>query len=609
VRRSERPQPGEPGEPSQPSERRPSAGSPPAAGAVRPPPVAEVAEASERLMLRSGRGRWVLAATVGASSMAFLDGTVVNVALPTMARDLDTDLAGMQWVLNGYLLATASLILLGGSLGDIFGRRKVFLAGVACFALSSLACGLAPEIGSLVGARVVQGVGGALLTPASLAILEASFRRQDRARAIGAWSGLSGVASAAGPFLGGWLVDAASWRWVFLLNLPLAAAVVLVASRHVPETRNPHTSRQIDVTGALVIAGALAALSWGLIAAGDRGWGTAVVVVPLVAGLAGLGLFALVELRSRHPMVPPEVFAIAQFRGANLVTVAVYAGLGVVFFLLVVQLQQVLGYSALEAGAATLPITLLMLVLSSSSGQLAERIGPRLQMSAGPLIVAAGLLLMATVGAGDSYVTGVLPPVVVVGLGLAATVAPLTATALGAVDDRHAGVASGVNTTVARASQLAAVAAVPVLAGIGGDAFRHPAEFSQGFDTGMMIAAGLAAVGGIVGLLTIRNAVHMAPGAEAPPAAPPEERVPEEAAPGVAAPGEPVPGEAPAKVPAEMAAGVVVPASAAAGAEEAAGARAPGATRWFLCGIDGPALDRCPRPPAPTRSGSDEHAT
>jgi EmrB/QacA subfamily drug resistance transporter len=447
----------------------------------------------------------VLLATVGASGMAFLDSTVVNVALPHIGEDLDTNLAGLQWILNGYLLATAALILLGGSLGDIYGRRRVFLTGVVVFAFASLACGVAPNVGLLVAARVAQGVGGALLTPGSLAILEASFRPEDRSRAIGAWSGLSGVASAIGPFVGGWLVDSGSWRAVFLINLPLAVVVIWATLRHVPETRNPTAVRHVDVPGAALICVALAALNWGLIAAGDDGWGAAVVTVPLALGALALVGFTVTELRSRAPMLPPAVFRSAQFRAANLVTVAVYAGLGIVFFLLVVQLQQVLDYSALEAGAATLPITAMMLVLSSRSGMLADRIGPRLQMSAGPMVVALGLALLSEVDAGDTYLTAVLPAVLVVGLGLAATVAPLTATALAAVDEAHAGVASGVNTTVARASQLAAVAVVPVLAGITGDTYRDPAAFSDGFRTGMLIAAALVFVGGIVGVLTVRN--------------------------------------------------------------------------------------------------------
>jgi hypothetical protein len=292
---------------------------------------------------------------------------------------------------------------------------------------------------------------------------------------------------------------------VFLINLPLAVLVIVVTLRHVPESRNVDAVRRVDVPGAVLICLALGALNWGLIAVGDNGWGAAVVVLPLLIGVACLVAFAVVELRSRAPMLPPSIFSSAQFRAANAVTVAVYAGLGIVFFLLVVQLQQVLDYSALQAGAATLPITILMLLLSSRSGLLADRIGPRLQMSAGPLIVALGLLLMASIDAGDSYVTGVLPPVLLVGLGLATVVAPLTATALGAVDSAHAGVASGVNTTVARASQLAAVAVIPVLAGISGDSYRDPAAFSDGFRTGMLIAAGLVAAGGVLGALTIRN--------------------------------------------------------------------------------------------------------
>ncbi|MGH9212172.1 MAG: MFS transporter [Acidimicrobiales bacterium] len=447
----------------------------------------------------------MLLATVGASGMAFLDSTVVNVALPQIGESLDSGLSGLQWVLNGYLLTTASLILLGGSLGDIFGRRRVFLTGVVVFAAASVLCGIAPNAPALVLARVLQGVGGALLTPGSLAILEASFRPADRGRAIGAWSGLTGVASAIGPFLGGWLVDAVSWRLVFFINVPFAFVVVAATVRHVPETRNPTADRRVDVPGAVLIAASLAALSWGLIAAGDRGWVAPSVVVSLVGGVVALGAFVVVELRSSHAMVPPSIFASAQFRATNLVTVAMYAGLGIVFFLLILQLQQVLGYSALEAGAATLPITGLMLALSSWSGQVAARIGPRLQLSAGPLVVAVGLAVMAGVGAGDRYVTGVLPGVVLVGLGLATTVAPLTATALGAVDDQHAGVASGVNTTVARASQLAAVAAIPVLAGISGATYLDPAAFSDGFRTGMLIGAGLVAAGGLLGLLAVSN--------------------------------------------------------------------------------------------------------
>jgi EmrB/QacA subfamily drug resistance transporter len=534
-------------------------------------PTAVSATDEGMLAFGTRRARWVLLATVGASGMAFLDSTVVNVALPRIGDDLNTELSGLQWVINGYLLTTSALILLGGSLGDLFGRRRVFLTGVVIFAGASIMCGVAGNVGLLIGARVVQGVGGALLTPGSLAILEASFRPDDRPRAIGAWSGLSGVASAIGPFLGGWLIDAASWRWVFFLNVPIAVMVVLVTVRHVPESRNVHASRQIDVVGASTIGLALAGLSWGLISAGDDGFGSASVVVPLVLGAVALGAFVLAEMRSSHPMVPPALFRVAQFRAANLVTVAVYAGLGTVFFLLVVQLQTVLGYSALEAGAATLPITLLMLGLSSRSGMLAVRIGPRLQMSVGPLIVAAGFLVMSQIDAGTTYVTGVLPGVLLVGLGLATTVAPLTATALGAVDDDHAGIASGVNTTVARASQLAAVAAIPLAAGISGKSYRDPAAFSDGFSKGMMIGAALVALGGILGWLTVRNAVQSkTPVAPATPV-------------DVGTEPEPTPPAQPTPTPA------------------AAATAADTATR-FHCGLEGTAFHGCPTPPSPTSS-------
>jgi EmrB/QacA subfamily drug resistance transporter len=457
------------------------------------------------LEFASAKGRWVIAATVLGSGIAFLDSTVVNVALPHIGEDLDTTVAGLQWVLNGYLVTLSALILLGGSLGDLFGRKRVFQTGVVLFALASVACALAPNDTALVLGRVAQGIGGALLTPASLAILEASFRPEDRPRAIGAWSGLSGVAAAVGPFVGGWLVDAASWRWIFLINLPLSVFVVAIAARHVPESFDPQANRQIDVTGAALVALSLGAVSWGLIAAGDRGWGAPSVVLTLVAGVVAMVAFVVVEARSSHPMLPLGIFRSAQFRAANLVTVAVYAALGGVFFLLTIQLQQVLGYSALEAGAATLPITLLMLMLSARSGALAARIGPRLQMTVGPLLVAVGIMLMTQIEAGVSYWTGVLPAVIVTGLGLATTVAPLTATALGSVDDRHAGVASGVNTTVSRAAQLAAVAVLPVAVGLTGDDFLRPGVFSDGFRTAMMITAVLAAAGGVIAWLTVRN--------------------------------------------------------------------------------------------------------
>ena len=363
------------------------------------------------LAFASPQGRWTLLATVLGSGIAFLDSTVVTVALPRIGADLDAGVSGLQWVLNGYLAALSALILLGGSLGDRFGRRRVFVAGVVLFTAASVACALAPTIPVLVVGRAAQGVGGALLTPGSLAILEASFRPDDRARAIGAWSGLTGIAAALGPFLGGWLVDAASWRWIFLINVPISALVVTVTVRHVPESLDPGAAGRLDVPGALLAAVALGALSWGMIAAGDRGWAAPAVLGSLAVGAGGLAAFAVVEARSRWPMMPRGIFRVRQFTAANLVTLAVYAALGGVFFLLVVHLQEALGYSALEAGAASLPITVLMLALSSRSGALAHRIGPRLQMSAGPIVLAAGVLRSGV--AGDAYVTSVLPAVVV----------------------------------------------------------------------------------------------------------------------------------------------------------------------------------------------------
>lgn len=447
-------------------------------------------------------GRWVLLATVLGSGMAMLDGTIVNVALPALGRDLDADVAGLQWTVNGYTLTLAAFILLGGAAGDRFGRRRVFLVGVVGFAIASLLCGIAPNVELLVGARALQGVAGALLTPGSLAILQATFEGPERGRAIGAWSGLGGIAAAVGPFLGGWLVDVASWRWVFLINLPVALAVVLVTLRHVPESRDPENVPGSDPWGAglgvLLLSGATYALvSWGERGAADPAtWGAA-----LVAAAAGV-LFVLVEQRSRHPMLPPGIFASRLFVAANLVTFVVYAALGAVFFLLVLTLQTAVGFGPVLAGAALLPITLIMLALSSRAGELSARIGPRLPMTVGPALSAGGTLLLLRVDEDAGYLRDVLPGVALFGLGLAATVAPLTTTVLAAAPDRHSGLASGVNNAVARTAGLLSVAAVPVLAGLG-EAFGDPSAEIASFHRALWWCTGLLVAGSLLSALRV----------------------------------------------------------------------------------------------------------
>lgn len=451
------------------------------------------------------QARWVLATTALASGMAFLDGTVVNVALPSIGNDLDAEVSGLQWIINGYMLMLASLILLSGSLGDRLGRRRMFVTGIGWFAVASAICTIAPTLEVLIAGRVLQGIGGALLTPGSLAILQTSFRPEDRGRVVGAWSGLTSVAAAVGPFLGGWIVGAGSWRYIFLINVPIAIATIVIALKHVPETRDDTASGKLDVTGAVLATLGLAGLTYGLIGAGEVGFGAARVLVALVVGALALVAFVLVEHRSSHPMLPPDIFANVRFTGANLVTVVVYGALGTSTFLVVLYLQQVLGYSALESGAALLPMTILMLGLSGRSGQLADRIGTRLPMTVGPLLMAVGFVLMLRVGPDASYWTTVLPAVIVLGLGLVTTVAPLTATVLSSVEDHHAGVASGVNNAVARSAQLMAVAGIPLAAGITGDAYRDPVAFGDGFKTAMWVSAALAAAGGVLAAVTLRT--------------------------------------------------------------------------------------------------------
>ncbi|MDQ2790462.1 MAG: MFS transporter [Pseudonocardiales bacterium] len=450
-------------------------------------------------------GRWVLLATISGSGMAMLDATVVNIALPSIGRDFGADFRTLQWIVNAYTLTLAALILLAGALGDRFGRRRVFVVGVVWFAVASLLCGLAPTAQVLVVARALQGIGGALLTPGSLAIISSSFAATDRARAVGAWSGLGGVAAAIGPFAGGYLVTL-NWRAVFLVNLPIAVFTVVVALRHVPESSDALSPPGLDVSGAALTAVGLAGLTYALTSLSDGGGGGGVVsFVAGAGGLAALVTFVLLERRSPHPLVPLSLFASRRFSVTNAVTLLVYAALGVFFFLLVLQLQIVAGFSALVAGTAMLPVTVLMLLLSARAGALAERIGPRLPMTVGPLLAAIGLLLTLRIGRGASYLADVLPAVLVLGLGLSLTVAPLTATVLGAAAPRYAGTASGVNNAIARAGGLLAVAVIPVAAGLGGADYTDPLTFEAGFHTAMVLSAGLLALSSVLAAALLRD--------------------------------------------------------------------------------------------------------
>ncbi|MEE1748771.1 MULTISPECIES: MFS transporter [unclassified Streptomyces] len=460
------------------------------------------------IRVASAAGRWVVLTTVLGSSMAMLDSTVINVALPRIGKDLGTDLAALQWTVNAYMLTLAGLILLGGALGDRYGRRRVFVVGVVWFASASVLCGLAPNAAVLICARALQGIGGALLTPGSLALIQASFHPDDRARAVGLWSGLGGVGAAIGPFVGGWLVDGPGWRWVFLLNVPLAVVCVPVALRHVPESRDPHAHGRFDVLGAVLGALALALVTYALIEAPGQG-ASAVVIGAAVGGVLLGAVFVRVERTRAAPMLPPSVFASRQFTVVNIITLCVYAALGGYFFLSAIQLQVVAGYSALGAGTALLPTTVLMLLFSAASGELGQRIGPRIPLTAGPLVAAAGMLLMLRVGPGSStvsgYLTDVLPAVAVLGVGLVTVVAPLTATVLASVDTARAGLASGINNAAARAAGLIAVAALPLLAGMGPEAYRIPDEFAATFRRAMPMCAGLLVLGAVIAWATVRR--------------------------------------------------------------------------------------------------------
>jgi EmrB/QacA subfamily drug resistance transporter len=421
-------------------------------------------------IIRSGKGEapcpstsgpWVLAATIIASGMGFMDGTIVNVALPVIQQELDATAVDALWIVESYALMLAALILVGGSLGDHYGRRRIFMVGVALFTLASVWCGLAPSPGQLIVARTVQGIGGALMIPGSLAIISASFSEENRGKAIGTWSGFSGVTAAIGPVVGGFLIDNVSWRAAFLINIPLALIVLFISLRHVPESRDPDAAR-LDFIGATLATLGLGGIVFGLIEAANRSFSEPSVFVPLVVGVAGLATFVYTEYRSREPMMPLSLFRSRNFSGANLLTLLLYMGLGGSLYFFPFVLIQVHGYSATAAGSAFLPFIVLTFLLSRWAGGLVPRIGPRTPLIVGPVITAAGFLLFALPGTGGSYWTTFFPAILVMGFGMSLVIAPLTTTAMNSVEGRHSGLASGVNNAVSRTASLLAVAVMGV---------------------------------------------------------------------------------------------------------------------------------------------------
>lgn len=468
------------------------------------------------LRFGSTAGRWTLAATVIGSGIALLDSTVVGIALPRIGVDFSVGVASLQWVVTGYALTLSSFLLVGGSLGDRLGRRRIFTFGVIWFGVASALCAASPNAPVLIVARALQGVGAALLTPGSLAILQASFIPEDRGRAIGAWSGLGALATAAGPLIGGVLLAFASWRWVFVINLPLCLAVVLISRRHVPESTDPTAHGRTDIAGASWVVVGLAALTFALIEAPGRGWSDPLIVAGFGVGAVALVGFALTERRSRNPMLPPGMFASRQFNATNAVTFLVYGAMGAALFLLPVALEQVAGYSPLEAGVSLLPVTVLMLLFAAKSGEIAGRIGPRLQMTLGPILVGCGIGLLALLTVNPLYPVGVLPGVLLLGCGLVVTVAPLTATAMSSAPPQHSGLASAVNNDVARAASLLAVAIVPVVSALTGDAYLHPAVFAHGFRIACVICGVTSICGGMLAGVTISNRLQPRPTTAAP---------------------------------------------------------------------------------------------
>jgi EmrB/QacA subfamily drug resistance transporter len=506
------------------------------------------------------RQRLILVAAILGTAVVTVDSTVVNVALPAIEEDLGGGLAGQQWTANAYLVTLGSLLLIGGSIGDIFGERRVFAFGVAAFGVTSLACALAPTIEILVGARALQGVAGALLTPAALAVIVANFAPDERGKAVGAWTAWSGIGTVLGPLIGGQLVDTASWRWIFAINVPIVIITIVLILRVVPQARERDPDARVDVVGALLCAMGLAGMTFGLIEQPLRGWGDPVVAVTLIGGALLFAGFLFWESRAPQPMLPLSLFRRHNFTFGNIETFAMYGGLGLLFFFLVLFLQQVAGYSALAAGSSSIPVTLILFALSMRFGALADRHGPRFFMGVGPLVTAAGLALFLRLDADVDYLTDLLPGLLVFGLGLAMTVAPLTATVLADADESNAGIASGVNNAIARVAGLVAIAAVGAVVAasfesrledeVGAQANRPEvaraleqakeqplaivepegvpedvaASVREGaedasvgaFRVGVAISTVLVALGGVLGLVGIRNPRRRVSAAECP---------------------------------------------------------------------------------------------